>query len=224
MSDEPSIYKTPNADLSVREELPDNYLNGPLTPGRMETSAWLTVFYTLLLIPCFIISVLSELDSRNELFTITSQILDLVVTFLWVYLIYQFKYFINKRFHDSTIDPAIYILIAASIIMYVLGLAQNGLDENATLYMVSDYIILATVIITGVFTIILGRKLLVARLDFPHIRLFAWLNIISGLCMVTVLLILLLLPLSFILSITMAMIFFSAARELNTEELSSQQG
>ena len=72
----------------------------------------------------------------------------------------------------------------------------------------------ALLVLYGVVTIIFGKKLLSIPVYYKHMKFFAWINIISGVCLASVILLVFAIPLGFISGLIMALIFFTAAKEL----------
>ena len=211
MDENNSVYKAPESVLVKNEKLPEKFISGKLSREKLKLAGWLSVFYIILLFPSVGISFMSEFDPENEMYDITSKVFALLVSIVWIYLFVIFKLFLNYRFEFYNVNRYINILIILTIIMFgvSLFLPQGSEEFNSIMIVYFSFLVLY-----GIVTIIFGKKLLSIPVYYKHMKFFAWINIISGVCLASVVLLVFAIPLGFVSGLIMALIFFTAANEL----------
>lgn len=211
MNDEDSIYSPPAADLTIREELPEQYLTGPLTRKKLTFIAWFSLFYFVLEFPLFAISLLSEFYSESGTLAALDKILTLASSLIFIYLMAMFRMFLNLRFNYSGVNTHIIILIVLSIVMTVLSFLMT---EEFSIETIAFFVSLVPF---GIVNILFGKRLLTIKEDYRYLRLFSWSNIILGIFLTTVILFPLAVPVSLVADFAFMMIFFTAVKELKAE-------
>jgi len=215
MSNNDSIYKAPDADLLLKEKLPETFINGTLTPKKLKRAGWLALFYMLFLIPVLWVALLNGAEPNNKMYAVANNLFLVIDTVVWIYLLIVLKTFLNLRFELYTTDKYIKIMILLSILT---ALVEPFASDTIAIdnFGVADIISFGVLIPTGIVTVLFGKTLLSVTTDFKHLRLFAWLNMIYGVCLASLILILLAIPFILALSLVMVLIFFAAAKELKT--------
>ena len=206
-----SVYKAPESVLVKNEKLPEKFISGKLSRKKLKLAGWLSIFYIILLFPSVGISFMSEFDPENEMYDITSKVFTLLDSIVWIYLFVIFKLFLNYRFKFYKVNRYINILIILTIIMFGISLFMPKGSEEFDPVMI---IYFAFLIFYGIVNILFGKKLLSVPVYYKYMKFFAWINIISGVCLASVVLFLFAIPLGFISGLIMALIFFTAAKEL----------
>ena len=211
MDNNNSVYKAPESVLVKNEKLPEMFVSGGLSQKKLKLAGWLSIFYVILLFPSVGISFMSEFDPENEMYDITAKVFTLLDSIVWIYLFVNFKLFLNYRFEFYNVNRYINILIILSIIIFFISLFMTKGTEEFNSIMIVYF---AFLILYGIVTIIFGKKLLSIPVYYKYMKFFAWINIISGVCLASVVLLLFAIPLGFISGLIMALIFFAAANEL----------
>ncbi len=215
MSDIGSIYDPPASDLLVKEELPEKYLTGPLTRTKLKRIGWVALMHILVGLPVIVTSFYSAADGESEIYFMLSLILDLISTLLFVYLLVMFKLFLNLRFNYPRVNAHIIILIILSLIMVVDSFFMSNRADDMPGMATLVYFIL--MVVFGVIIALFGKRLLAINANFKYLRLYAWTNILLGVCLASVILFLLALPIGLVSSFALMMIFFTASDELKSE-------
>lgn len=212
MDNNDSIYNTPTSNLIIKEDLPQAFIDGELTHGKLKFTGWLAIFYMLFQIPTFVISYASGMEPENSLYDTLFNTLTVLDLAIWLYLIVIFKSFINNRFGYTGVNNVINILIILSVLMYGLALFMGEGDEVFDPATIAYFALLIPMGITSVF---FGKRLLSIAGEFKYLKSYSWINIISGVCLASVVLFLIAVPLGIVSSLLMALVFFTAAGELN---------
>ncbi len=210
--DKDSIYKAPISDVEVRQPLPDAFRHGSLSVGKLRFAVMLSALYFLLLFPLAGFSFMLGLDPDSSSFDLWADALTIIAMLVWVYLILVFKSLLNLRLGYFGADRYILILLVLNAILSVLSILSNANED------VFSPLSIATVIgmiPLGIVAILFGRRLLKNSPDYRYLSLYAWTNIISGICTATVVLLVLAFPLSLVSTVAMAMIFLNASKELS---------
>ena len=212
MTDNETIYETPASDLIRKDELPDEFMHGDLTAKTLRQAGWLSILYLILLVPSLWISFMAGFDIGNSNYEVWSKIFLVTDLLLWIVIILIFKKFLNARFGFFAADRYISILIILSV---VLSIASWFMGADSEVFSVSSIIYFIMMLPYGIITILFGKKLLSINTSFKYLSLYAWITIISGVFMASVVLFILALPFGFVSSLVMALIFFNAAREID---------
>jgi hypothetical protein len=212
MSNDEFIYETPAADLTKKEELPAEFIGSDLTSKKLRLAGWLSIIYMLLLIPSIWASSMVAFQPENENYDSISKIFMILNLVLWTYLFLIFKTFINSRFGFYGANTHITVLILLSIILSAISMFMDANTEALSVSMIAYFVLMLPY---GVMTVLFGKKLLMITIEYKHLKLFSWINIISGVLIASVVFFMLSLPLGFVSSLLMALIFFNAAKEID---------
>ena len=215
MSDIGSVYDPPASDLLVKEELPEKYLTGPLTEQKLRRIGWVALMHILVGLPVIAASFYSAVYGESEIFFTLSLVLDLFSTLLFVYLLVMFKLFLNLRFNYYRVNAHIIVLIILSLMMVIDSFFMSDRMEGA--FDIATLLYFLMMVVFGVIIALFGKRLLAIDTLFKYLRLFAWSNIVLGVCLASVILFLLALPVGLLSSFALMMIFFTAAGELKGE-------
>ncbi|MES9939016.1 MAG: hypothetical protein ABW104_04490 [Candidatus Thiodiazotropha sp. 6PLUC2] len=216
ISNSDSVYKTPESELLKEEIVPQSFVRGSLTTGKLLFLAWLTIFYLIATIPAIAISFMSGVEPENEFYTTFGNLFNIVDSAIYIYLLIMFKQLLNIRLETHTADRYITILVALSLIMAVLNIFMPADAEEFNLISISFFVLLIPM---GIVSILFGLRLLKLKSNYNYLKLFSWSNIIMGGLLASVVLFLLALPAGLVSSYAMAMIFFTAARERKQSDL-----
>ncbi len=215
-----TIYKKPNSELFTEQTLPESFINGELSHNKFKFLALLSLFYLFLSFPTIWISFMSGFEPENNFFQVSTKVLNFVSSAIYVYLMLLFKVFLNLRFEFNDADKIINALILITIVMAILGLFMNGSSEELGIVTIMYF---GFMVPAGVTTILFGKRLLSIQTYYKYLNLFSWVNIFSGVCLTSVVLFLFALPFGIVSDIAMALMFFSAARELHISKSNKKQ-
>jgi hypothetical protein len=208
-----SVYKTPEADLLINEELPKSFIDSNFSYKKLKYLAWLSVIYLIATIPLLGLSFMSGAAPENNSYIVLGNILDVIVSMIYVYLLYMFKKLINSRLECHSADRYIYILIGLSVIMPILTIFMTNDDLEFNIISITFFVMLVPL---GIVSILFGVRLLKQKSDFKYLKLYSWSTIIMGVMLASVVLFLLALPVGIVSSFAMAMMYFTAAKELKS--------
>lgn len=214
MSDIEQVYKSPESDLVIEELVPDSFKQGKLSKNKLAMAGWLSILYILLVVPATWISFMSGLQGDSYNYANEAVYLDAALTAFWIYLILVMKSLLNERFDFNLADKYINLQIIISIPMAILSIFMDDSGAGYGIISIAYFILLIPI---GVITVLFGKQLLKISNRFSGLKLYAWTNIIAGACMASIVLILLAIPVGIASSIAMAIMFFSAAKELSVE-------
>lgn len=213
MDKKESLYSAPASNLFLEEALPEGYVEGDLTQSKLRLAGWLSIIYMLIQVPSFVISFMVGAEPENTMYDGLFKALIIVDMLLWIYLILVFKAFVNIRFGFTGVNRVIQFMIALSVVMYGLVFFMGQGDDELDVFTIVYF---ALLIPMGVAMVLFGKRLLSIENEFKYLRIYAWLNIISGVCVASVILFLLATPLGLIASLLIALMFFAAANELES--------
>ena len=215
MTDSGSVYQTPASELLAKPDLPDAFLNGPLTREKLRYTGWLALLYLLLTPPHIGVSFMSGIEVGDNFYVNVNRLLTVVDTAIYIFLLFIFKQFVNVRFGFNRADRYISILIGLSVVMAVLSFLMPSDAETFDVPTIGYFVLLVPF---GVVSILFGKRLLSINTDFSYLRLYSWSTIVAGVLLATVILFLLALPVGLVSSFALAMIFFTAAGELKAHK------
>lgn len=216
MADNDNLYRPPSAPLA-QEEMPQQFLTGNVKSKTFSRAGWLTILYLLLSIPTLYLSVLRGM-SPGEVQPLITLSLTVVLTALWIYMLLALKGLLNVRLDYSGANRLIQISIWLSVAVLVPEFFADSEPADPTNYGVATMVTVVLLIPSGIVTFMLGKRLLSIKIHYKWIGLFAWMMMISGVLMASVILILLFIPFTLIAVIALAAMFFTAARELRAHE------
>lgn len=136
-----------------------------------------------------------------------------VLVLVGCYLLMRFKALIEQRFAASGLGKPVWLLVGLSLILgmmdFWLGARLfEGLNPITLLY-------IALLVLMGGSMVWLGVRLLRVSVPYPSLRVMAWMNIVGGVLLASVVFIVLsMLPL-LASGVAMALVFLRAARELD---------
>lgn len=211
MPNENSIYDAPAADVTVPEQLPEAFRHGSLSPGKLRFAAFVSVLYLIMLFPLTGLSFMDGWDGGNENVKFWTDALTLLCTGMWIYLLLIFKTLLNQRLEFSGANTTLHILLVLSAVISVIPLFMDAGESPFGLLGILFFVMMIPL---GIVTILFGRRLLTVAPHYRYLPLFAWTTILTGICTVTIILFMLVLPLSLVWTIAMALIFLNASQEL----------
>lgn len=139
--------------------------------------------------------------------------MSVVLVLIGCYLLIRFKALIEQRFAASRLGAPVWLLVGLSLILgmmdFWLGARLfEGLNPITLLY-------IALLVLMGGNMVWLGIRLLRVSLPYPSLRVMAWMNIVGGVLLASVVFIVLsMLPL-LASGVAMALVFLRAAGELD---------
>ena len=208
-------YSTPEVELldgSDARALPGWHAR------QLRVLGWLALVSVLgnaLVVGLTFAGALLEAHEAELLFTYTDW-LGLVLVLLGCYLLLRFKAFAEARFAARNLGAPVWAVLAGSLLLELVDLLFGeqlftGLDWQTLSYM-------TLLCLTGIGTTWLGIRLLKLQYPYPPLKVMAWLDIVGGLMLATVLLMLLaLLPLLGA-GVALMLVFFRAAAELQAAD------
>ncbi len=138
--------------------------------------------------------------------------LSLMLALLGCYLLLRFKAFAEARFAARNLGVPIWLLLGVTLLLEILDMLFGdqlfgGVDWQTIGYM-------ALLCLMGICTTWLGMRLLKLDYPYPALKVMAWLDIVGGLMLASVLLMLVaLLPLLGA-GVALMLVFFRGAGEL----------
>ena len=210
-----SVYKTPEAELLVDEKLPDSFLSGRLSYKKLLLLFWLSLLYLVATLPLVAISFLSGVVSDNDTYGMATDIFSVIDNLLYIYLLYMFKLLLNYRLKCHSVDIYIYIVMFLSLVMSIISLIVPEEAETLSKSTISFFVLMVPL---GIVTVIYGIKLLKIDSDFSYLKLYSWSTVIAGVLLASVVLFLLAVPVGMVSSYAMAMMFYTAAKELKRHQ------
>ena len=195
----------------MNEGIPTSFKSGELSVLKLKFAAFLSAFYVLLSVPTIGISFLSGFDSDNQQFELVSNVLAFISMLIWIYLLLVFKSLLNSRFEFDQANRLIDILIGMSVLMVAISLFMNAGEEEMGAPTIIYFVLLVPF---GIVTVLFGKKLLSIPAQYRGLKIFSWVNILTGVRMASVVLILMALPLGIVSGIAMCVMFFTASKEL----------
>ena len=167
--------------------------------------------YILAYIPLIVVSTIASVAPERELFHTATVGLSLVTGVLWMYLLVAFRRLLHVRLTYTRADGFIYTSIVLTAIstamMPFIDLTFSSFDSLTIAYLV-------VAVAHGIVSILLGKRLLAVEIYYRGLRLFAWMLIITGIFLCTVILMVVGVPFGLIADIALMMMFFRAAREI----------
>jgi hypothetical protein len=212
-SDSDIVYKTPNAVLLKIESLPHDFINSNQKYSKLIVLGWLTILYLLTTLSLITSSFVGSVLTQNEVYIFIADVLSLLDGVLYIYLMLMFKNLVNNRLECQSADRYIYIILVLSSVITAISIFMSDDTEMLGFFSISFFILLA---LLGIVSILFGLRLLKIDSDFNYLKLFSWSTIIAGGLLASVVLFILAIPVGFVATYAMAMMFFSAAHELKS--------
>ncbi len=206
-----NIYKTPESEL-ISTDIPTSFNLESIKPGKLRFVGWLSLFYAIITVPLFWLSITSGAtgDESLKMVTLTLQV---VSVFVWIYLLFIFKHFMQLRFNLLSLGKYVYLM---SGIMVILSCWPYFHTPSLDMGEISTFSIVyyALWVPYGVIVVLFGKKLLSVKERYPYLKALAWTIIISGICISSVILILVALLVGIVADILLALLFFNGRKEL----------
>ena len=217
MDETNAVYKTPEANLEITSDLPDTFTQGSLSVSKLKFLAWLSLFYFLFSFPTIGMDFMTGVEPGNKTYDIMATVFTIISMIIWIYLLVSFKLLLNERFEFFRANVYINLLILISVFSTLVSFLMEGnLDahDEATIGFI------ASILVVGIISILLGIRLLRIKIKYYGMRLYAWCSIFSGISMTSIFLLLLAIPFGLLMDIALAVIFFTAANELSSANTS----
>jgi len=204
-------YSAPQVELL--DAAPVHRLPG-WSARQLRILGWLALVSVLanaLVVSLLFAGALLPQDDAQLLLTYTGW-LSLALVLLGCYLLLRFKAFAEARFAARRLSVPVWAVVVLSLLLEWADLLLGeqlfgGLDWQTLSYM-------ALLCLMGGCTTWLGVRLLRLEFPYPALKVMAWLNIVGGLMLASVLLMLLaLLPLLGA-GVALMLVFFKGAAEL----------
>ncbi len=204
-------YSAPQADLLDATSVPR--LQG-WSARQLQVLGWLALVSVLanaLVLGLLLAGSLLE-EGEAQLLLAYTDWLNLALVLLGCYLLLRFKAFAEARFAARGLGVPIWTLVAVTLLLEALdGLFGERLFA-ALDWLTASYI--GVLCLMGACTAWLGVRLLKVDHPYPALRVMAWLDLVGGLMLVSVLLMLVaVLPLLGA-GVALMLVFFKGAAEL----------
>ncbi|AOE86253.1 hypothetical protein [Pseudomonas sp. TCU-HL1] len=203
-------YAAPRVDLV--EDVRPRQMNG-WTPGQLRLLAWLSLVCVVGTVTLTGLAVAAG-ATEDERMTRLSDWLGVALTLLGCYLLIRFKLFAEARFSAEALAPPVWAVVIGSLGVEVMDFLMGDASTEPGWPMVIYFTVIA---LLGALTAWLAVRLLKVQNAYPAFRVMAWLNLVGGIMMATIVLMLLgLLPL-IAGNVAMMLVFFRGARELQPD-------
>ena len=182
-----------------------------LNSKNLRLAGWLTILSAIVALPLAAFGLFSGfMADKSTLWIYLEVIFNVAYTALFVYIFVMMRRLLNEKagFHGA--DGYITTMIALNVVIAALAALASIFPEAEVVISVA---VLVMLVPAGVVAVIFGVKLLKCPDDlFGHLKPFAYLMIVSGVMLATVILV----PFSMLTSIAadvvLALIFFKSAR------------
>ncbi|MCG8907467.1 hypothetical protein [Pseudomonas sp. DP-17] len=207
---EQNPYAAPKVEL-VDQSAPGAFLAGRWNPGHLRLLGWLSLALLLCDVVLFVLSFAAALHEsstwqRYELWV------GVLSTVLGCFLLWRTRSFLEDRFNARGLAWPVGLSIATALVMQVYSLIfdeQLSGEFNGALMG-----FMGLFVPTGVVTLWYGVRLLKIELPYPSVKVMGWLEVASGVCLLSVLLFLPGTALAMASLLPLALMFLRAAREL----------
>lgn len=202
-------YAAPRVDLV--EDAGPRQMNG-WTPGSLRLLGWLSLVSALGTLVISGLAVAAGITEDPRLVSLSDWI-GMALTFLGCYLLIRFKLFAEARFSADGLTLPVWAVIVASLGIEALDLLMGDAGTEPGRSMLLYFGVIA---LLGALTAWFGVRLLKVQNVYPAFRVMAWLDLVGGIMLATIVLMMLgLLPL-IASSVAMMLVFFRGARELES--------
>jgi len=212
MNELEQAYKAPQSDVINTRDIPSNFKRGELSYRQLMIAGWLSIVYLLAYIPVMWISFSGGLGGESNSLAAVANYLNVIMTSLWVYLILLMKKLFQVRFSFSGANFYIHAQIFIAIPMAIMPILFEENFNSINVFSVTYFVLLIPL---GVLTALFGKRVLKIEVFYRGLQLYAWSNIVAGICLASVILMFFAIPIGLVSSIAMALIFFNAASEIN---------
>lgn len=179
-----------------------------MTHRHLTITGLLAMTSALLAIPWFVLTDFSDSHGGPEI-RIDQGVLVVVGAFLLVYLLTALRRLLRERYAFQTADGAISLLIAVNLVSATVDLFAIVAPQYESLLDIPGVVL---VVAGGIAQIAFGTKFLRLPDDLEGLRKpYGYLNIATGVCLVTVVLLPLGVVASAVADVMLGTIFFQAA-------------
>lgn len=204
-------YSAPQVELL--DQRPDPSLPG-WSVRQLQVLGWLALVSVLanaLVVGLVLASSLLETHEAQVLVLYTEW-MSLLLVLLGCYLMLRFKAFVEARFGARRLQVPIWSLVVVTLALEVADLLfGQGLFTGLDWQTIGYVGLLCTM---GACTTWLGLRLLKIEYPYPALKVMAWLDIVGGLMLASVLLMLLAIVPLLGAGVTLMLVFFKGAGEL----------
>lgn len=204
-------YSAPQVDLL--DQRPDLALPG-WSVRQLQVLGWLALVSVLanaLVVGLLLASSRLEAHEAQVLVRYTDW-LSLALVLLGCYLLLRFKAFAEARFVARRLHVPIWALVVVTLLLEVVDMLFGEVLFSGFDWQTTGYVVLLCVM--GACTTWLGLRLLKIEYSYPALKVMAWLDIVGGLMLTSVLLMLLAIVPLLGAGVTLMLVFFKGAGEL----------
>lgn len=187
-----------------------------LNEKNLNLAGWLSVVSAVLALPVLIISFISGiLEDKSATLLYLEALLNTGYVVLYVYILIMFRRLLNEKsaFHD--VDKYFTFLIWINISITVIGIIALPFPEAQSIIGIG---VLVLLIPFGVIYMVFGIKLLNCEDNlFGYLKPFSYMTIVTGAMIAVIVLALLGIITTMISDVILALIFFKAAKLIQTQ-------
>ncbi|WP_454255448.1 hypothetical protein [Pseudomonas sp. Marseille-Q8238] len=204
-------YASPKGAL-VEEQSSGTKLQG-WSPAYLRTLAWLCL--ASLLGTLAILALTFTVDKEEQVnLGRAMDALGIAVVIMGCYLLLRLKHFAEQRFAARWLSLPVWLVIALSLMLEMLDIVWG--EAIFSTFDVITVVYVGVLILLGGATSWLGICLLRVQNVYPIFRVMAWMEVIGGAMLATVLLVLVAIIPLLGGTLTMMLVFFRAAAEVQT--------
>lgn len=161
-----------------------------MNSNQYKTAGWLSIANAVLTVPTIALGFLLVYVARSSpVVNVLQILLSILFCALGVYVLYVFKDLLNARYQFHIADNLILALIWINIIFTITGLPKYLIPDLRVVKLTSEIIGVVLFYLMGIITIIFGVRLLKLKDDlFGLLKPFAYMHIVSGVCIMSILL------------------------------------
>lgn len=187
-----------------------------LNEKNLNLAGWLSVVSAVLALPVLIISFISGiLEDKSATLLYLEALLNTGYVVLYVYILIMFRRLLNEKsaFHD--VDKYFTFLIWINISITVISIIALPFPEAQSIIGIG---VLVLLIPFGVIYVVFGIKLLNCEDNlFGYLKPFSYMTIVTGVMIAVIVLALLGIITTMISDVILALIFFKAAKLIQTQ-------
>lgn len=184
-----------------------------MTGGSLRRAGWLAMISAIITLPLFWWSLASH-ASKNLQGKVIESTIQVVGTILFVLLCVLLRRFLNRRFAFHGIDRIIDLLIISNLVIGLLSLLGSFLPEFEAI--IAPVLILVAIAM-GMLQARFGYLLLSVPDELGGLRRpYAYLNIVTGICLASIVLVPIAIVCGAIADVMLGTIFLQAARTIST--------
>lgn len=208
---EQNPYAAPKVEL-VDQSTPGAFVNGRWNSSRLRLLAGLSFALLLCDLVLFGLSFAAQLTEspawqRYELW------MGALCTLLGCFILWRSKLFLEDRFAAQGLAWPVALSILLAVVMQIYSIVFDGQlsgELNAALIG-----FMGMFVPSGIVTLWYGIRLLKIGLPYPSVKVLGWLEVASGVCLLSVLLFLPGTLLAVAAMLPLALMFLRGARELD---------